>query len=832
MLIQRLELFGYKRLLLSNIEHIVITPESKIQLILGTNGSGKSSILFEMSPTPASHFDFTKNGYKYIDILNNNSLYELKNIFSASGNKFHFIKDGEELNPGGTVTVYKELVKKEFNIDQDIHDLLIGSSKFHQMSVNDRKSWFTKISDNDFTYAIRFYNRLKEQMRDIQGAIKLNQSKLVLESDKLLSKEEEEEHLKDIENLSEFIKYLLDLKDSNFVTRESVEKELVNIDNKLTTLTSTINNTLIKFNNEEKFISIEDIDLKVIDTKSNIQTLDNKLLNIRNTLDKEQKTIELLQRSNIDSFDNLDKTIEQHKLEITKLEKMLKFDIIFEDNKASYNALMSVLPNVVDIFNNLEINKDKKYSPINYNLLLEKSKALIKYNQDLDTSLMKLLSSKKELEYHKDHNELECPKCTHKWYKDYSDNKYKEVLKQIELVNEVIDKNSKEIVLTNEEIDRSKHYLELYRAYINITRAWTNLNPLWDHLMSSNAIFESPTKVVTILEDIKVDLDIKLNIDNISTKLKESEEFKLLVSKNQELDINKLNTNIELLNKDLYETNKSIQDSKVYLNKLNFYKECVYNIKEYKTEITNLLTNRVNKLNTLNNVIKKVALNETIQKIQIELSKKERIISHISIQKAIVDNLNNQNTDLNSKLEVLKIMIKELSPTEGLIAKGLVGFINHFIRQMNSFIKQVWSYPLEILPISPNENDDIDLDYKFTVRIDENNVIPDVSKGSSAIKEIIDLAFKVISMNYLNIKDHPLYLDELGASFDKAHRESVAYLINNLILSNNYSQVFIISHYSETYGSFKNTDISVLCENNISLPKNTPFNKNCLIKRN
>ena len=145
MLIKKLILSGYKRLALNHINYIEFTPENKIQLILGSNGSGKSSLLKELSPLPANHIEFSKDGYKIIEILHNNSHYLLKSIFSSSGNKFYFIKNNEELNPGHTSSVYKELVKKEFNITQETHDLMTGYDKFHSMSVSERRNWFTKI---------------------------------------------------------------------------------------------------------------------------------------------------------------------------------------------------------------------------------------------------------------------------------------------------------------------------------------------------------------------------------------------------------------------------------------------------------------------------------------------------------------------------------------------------------------------------------------------------------------------------------------------------------------------------------------------------------------
>jgi DNA repair exonuclease SbcCD ATPase subunit len=53
MKILKLILRGYTRLQLKQITEFVYTPTDSIQIIIGTNGSGKSSILEELSPLPA-----------------------------------------------------------------------------------------------------------------------------------------------------------------------------------------------------------------------------------------------------------------------------------------------------------------------------------------------------------------------------------------------------------------------------------------------------------------------------------------------------------------------------------------------------------------------------------------------------------------------------------------------------------------------------------------------------------------------------------------------------------------------------------------------------------
>ena len=63
-----IELKGFKRFALNNINYFKYSPHERHQLILGTNGSGKSSLLGEMSPLPADPRNYTKDGYKKIEI--------------------------------------------------------------------------------------------------------------------------------------------------------------------------------------------------------------------------------------------------------------------------------------------------------------------------------------------------------------------------------------------------------------------------------------------------------------------------------------------------------------------------------------------------------------------------------------------------------------------------------------------------------------------------------------------------------------------------------------------------------------------------------------------
>jgi DNA repair exonuclease SbcCD ATPase subunit len=104
------------------------------------------------------------------------------------------------------------------------------------------------------------------------------------------------------------------------------------------------------------------------------------------------------------------------------------------------------------------------------------------------------------------------------------------------------------------------------------------------------------------------------------------------------------------------------------------------------------------------------------------------------------------------------------------------------------------------------------------VLVGDNGEISDISKGSSAMKEVIDLAFKLVAMKYLNLQTHPVYLDEFAKTLDYEHRKTAHKTIVDLITNANFSQLFIINHYNDLYGGLVNSEITVLHSANIVMP--------------
>ena len=74
--IEEITVYGYKRLALSESKRLTIRPKD-IHLILGTNGSGKSSIMSLLTPIPPNRKDFTEDGYKEILVRYGEHLYRI-----------------------------------------------------------------------------------------------------------------------------------------------------------------------------------------------------------------------------------------------------------------------------------------------------------------------------------------------------------------------------------------------------------------------------------------------------------------------------------------------------------------------------------------------------------------------------------------------------------------------------------------------------------------------------------------------------------------------------------------------------------------------------------
>lgn len=825
-----IELNYFKRFSLNNIDHFSMHITDPLQLILGTNGSGKSSLLDQLTPLPAHHLDYAKQGSKVIKIAHNQYTYTLKSSFFPS-QKHSFLRDGVELNEGGTVTVQKELVKHQFGITPEIHELLLGKEPFDRMSSSRRKEWFIKLCDTNYDYAIKVYNKLREKHRDAQGAIKLAKKRLVHESEKLIQTDEENILISEAKSLHECMSHLLEY-------RMPVEKDLdtlqINqsqLDESLTKVAKSLN-ALVEVQSTEQLTDLE-LDERIVHADNS--SIRSKALIERYAADflKNQNKIDALQKAEQQTIESLEETL----CELTRARQTIQSKSLLPEPilkaKVAMDAFQAVKFTLSDVFASIPSNKEKTYSQAAVVLKKERLSNIQVEKSNLIENLQAKQNKLKHMTVHKDKPDLQCPSCHHKFSLNYNDEAYQKLKDSILTLEVRLEKElNPEIALIETYLQSCSDYAQQYKQYAQCVNGWVILSPYWDYLNEKKVITDNPQSGIIELSLIEKDLLDQITQEDMLIKFNEKAQLLVSLKDVGGADLNTLIATNEEINDLLSEETSSLKTSTQLHKTAVETKARIYQISLASKKITELIQKKrqVNKDEI--ETIRRIELNNAIRQIQSALATREHVLNNLALQKGIVENVTQQIFDLEKEEEALSILVKQLSPTEGLIAEGLLGFIRNFIAQMNSFIKKIWAYPLVIQSCDVLEDTSVDLDYKFPMMVQSSdNIVSDVSKGSEGMKEIVNLAHRLIAMRYLGLQDSPLMLDEWGATLDTAHRGQATNMIKSLIEQQTFSQLFMISHYEASYGALSNAQVCVLNGMNITVPKlKTPVNSHVVMR--
>ena len=785
-MIKELILTNYDRFFLNNIESIEFRPKQKLQLLLGTNGSGKSSLLSELNPLPINKNDFT-NGSKEITIEKDNNIFKLK----STSNKNSFILNNTELNDGGTKTVQLNLVKEYFNLTPKYNNIILGTEKLTAMSTNERKNILREMSTVDYSYGIYLYNTLKQELRDTVGYLKLMQIEM-----------------------------------NNDISNIVNDDEILILKNDITKCKSMIDSLSMSYSKSEEYKDIPIIDLNIdmdILDKNKLQAdldYNNKfIINIEEEITNLNKEI--------DSLDDYSTTIKDSETLNTKLKSLEEYfkiinnkynmekyspidsknrlDKLLNSNLNNINIELSYLDNI--IFTPTEHKELKsKLEVLNNNL------KIVSHGYDNNSKELEILLSNKT-----DNNKITCSSCGTMNYFGYS--KEKEDMLQEKVNN---------FKIKYDELN--SQYLELYEVYQKQKQKITYLQEIKEIISDLSVIPLYTDLVKKYVNDITSITSTMLNIifKNIEDFLIDIQDYD---SNNNELiEVKlKISSGIEILN--IYKR-KYIEDKDKLINKLN-------NLLDKKREVNSnivIIKNNIEKCNIVNKHIETlntIIANYKFNKKQIVINNKNTILTNTirelkSLLITLEDKYNNIEK-IKSRIEInkkhidshedirvaLQYAINALSPTEGIIAKSINSFINVFLNEMNTIINSVWSYELTLLPCQINESND--LDYLFAVKVADNKKdIKDVAYLSTSMKDIVDLSFKIVFMKYMKLTHMPLMLDEFGVFMDDTHRNKVYDVIENL-LSNNFSQIYFTANFKSIYGRFVDSDINILDDKNLEL---------------
>ena len=162
---------------------------NKIVLLVGKNGSGKTSLLSNLHPFPyVESIDVRntqdlildgKEGLKYLEIKDGKNKYEITINYLIQRDKrvtrCFIKKNGRELNPSGLVRTYYDILKLEFNIEPSFLRILrLGPNvaDIISMKSTDRKDFIsTFLSDIDIYQ--KLFGVIKEESTFVKNQMKV-----------------------------------------------------------------------------------------------------------------------------------------------------------------------------------------------------------------------------------------------------------------------------------------------------------------------------------------------------------------------------------------------------------------------------------------------------------------------------------------------------------------------------------------------------------------------------------------------------------------------------------------------------------------------------------
>jgi enamine deaminase RidA (YjgF/YER057c/UK114 family) len=817
MKINKLILSKFKRVFLAHRDKIVYTPQSKMQIILGTNGSGKSQLLKELTPLPANiKQDYKEGGYKYLEISHNGRFYIISSGLIAN-NKHSFKVDGEELNMSGTKQIQTELVLQHFKITNEIHNLNLGNITFTKMSLADRKKWFTEISEIDYTYAINVYNKLRKRHRDIVGGVKILEAKISREKLNIVDEKTLEVVKNDKAKLREMVDHLLTLKGP--VKDQSIITDIDRLNNILDKSLTRIS----KFDIDKS----KDVNSIIYNLEHIVVEKNKRIAKIKTDLDK----LEQLKSNNLEntSIEKISDDISNLKAQIISIDMKNVYSLDLLKIEHIQHDYMSLEPDVINIVNSIS---DIDVASYDSDTIVKHEDTISKLNvilNTLDTRISKLDIEIKTVEAAMNDSHVTCGKCGHEWFnnidiKRLDNNKLelKDLLIRKDKVKEEIDKLTEECGRIYKISDLIKQLSNLgkYGSMVNIWNEFVNkvvmafdinnasmlLNNYYDYgrYLDKLLPYNKLTKEISVLEN---KLQILQATSDMEKTLKDKE----------------LNTLETMLADELSDLNVKTKELEEYKQ----YKIAMDNVVETQNALKTVLKQSRKNVDIDISNLKNEYIDKLISSFKDMINDKENIIYKSNINMNILLNTQKELNTLKDEEKVLKSMVVAMSPNEGLIAKSISSFLTKFVRELNKIINNVWEYSMEVQICQIEDGGD--LNYKFPVLVDGRELIEDVSKTSASMQEIVDLAFKLVCMRFLGLDTYPIVADEFGRTMDNEHRIKAFDALDKLAESN-FSQIFIVSHFETLYGRFRNADINVISDRNLSLDKNLATNINFKVK--
>ena len=803
---------------------------NKIILLVGPNGSGKTSFLSLLTPfSSVGNLDVRnssnlimdgKNGYKEIEIVNGDDVYLIKHFYTPKKSEGHTVKsyiqkNGQELNPNGNVTSFKEWVKEELNVEMDYLKLIrLGSNvtSMIDLTETERKTFMNKLLEEADVY-LSFHKKVNNDLRQLKDMIshavdKQNRLGIISIQDvedsidnfekQLYIKQEQLEKINGTISISQ---HIIDEIDDPYSLKTKLSelqrkvKKMTNIlekkdyessdpdfyDKKITKLEMMINQRNTKINVSKSviqnyLIQLDDLNESLHKTKIQYgkeMESDTELKSMEKEIDKLSTEIE-----------NIKNGLTQPKPDITK-DEIDKFVVFLKNTQQQLNRTyefgLNPVKKVIKLLKNnknvLQYINGKLYdiqSTETSDLLLERLRNRFNFNEkDLPNDCVNTNCSAMQVyiqianilhnEEDKTKDDLMTLQSMELVYQNllniltefrsYGDiiSKLPSYIKSDFLTDSIYDKISSCKYIYNDK--KINDLLSVITEY----HLLSELEEKRDSMKLTLSKFKKMSNTIYLLEQIEA---IKDNIDTLESQVL---SLKTDISKDGELNKEDLNT-LELY-KELYETftdyefkKKELEDMEIEYNKfisnLSKIKDSNIELSKLKMEIS-FLTNKIQSLKT-------------------------SITQYQELQK-----------DLNTYNEIYDEMtlVKEsLSSSKGIPLRFIKSYLGNTEEITNELLDIAYNGDIYIDKFKITQNE-------FTIPFyNRGKLLRDVKLASQGETSFISIALAFALSSQTMHKYNIMLLDEIDSTLDIHYKEKFLKILENQIDRIDSEQCFLITH--------------------------------------
>lgn len=803
--------------------------KNKIVLLVGGNGTGKTSILSELHPFAYSGNGDVRNntslimpntkGYKEIHIQDGDDVYVIKHHYTRDDKsttlKSFIYKNDEDLNPNGNVTSFKTVVEEELDITTDHIKLLrLGSnvSGFIDMKSTERKSYVSNLLKDIDVYT-KLYKKVSDDVRVLNSSLNITTGKI----NRL--------NIADIELLQDKIKTLKKKLKSNEESRDKIIDEIGKAKGRISSLVpqgvDTLNREIEELvsNRVENTRLLEKINSYLDSSnrkniKDSIDKLEEEYTRLSNEKNRLEGQAEVLydQLSNLLNqkviiMDNLSKaksgedvsalasTFARLDVKVKELDKFYTNKTI-HGNREIWLTLLNTLIDIEDL--NKTIQTFSRESVSLAIALRSEGANVAAYVRD---ELMKL--SAMEAKTKQDNTirvlfrPINCPTDKCPYYRLHEDaNRDRE-----DVINTA---NKKNVLLETESVDYNiNSIISIIKTSLSSLPAYThrflNWSEMSDKIAKGKVSFNETaiTSIISEVEEYEDYLDMKAKRDAIHIELVRSKDAGNIENINKEL------SNVEIAIGDTKAKHEKATDAIAKLSKaIDSLKTDIDIIKEYNDykEKSNTIMDILKTLEK--DIADKEKLAESTKsdmdfissesyKLEIlnkEIEIDEKEVMHMYMAEREYNALTEELAKLQGLYDNTSLLRKALSSSKGMPLYLIQIYFKSSRMYINELLDIVYGGRMQIKDFSITENE-------FSIPYTNNGVDIDdviyVSQGEKSFFTIaISFALMVQSTSRYNI---PL-LDEPDSALDVKNRALFLDIIERQLSAINAEQLFLITH--------------------------------------